>query len=79
MTWEKAMAKIIAKSGARNDRADIAPIGNVRARSGKLRFLVLKHLRMSHLAQQHDIHDDNVVVPFAVEVGSPEVSKCCYC
>ena len=38
----------------------------------QLKFLVLKHLRMSHLAQQHDIHDENVVVQFAVEVGSPE-------
>jgi [protein-PII] uridylyltransferase len=38
----------------------------------QLKFLVLKHLRMSHLAQQHDIHDENVVVQFAVEVGSAE-------
>jgi [protein-PII] uridylyltransferase len=43
-----------------------------------LRFLVHKHLRMSHLAQQHDIHDEHVVVPFAVEVGSPEVLKMLY-
>lgn len=35
-------------------------------------FLVHKHLRMNDLAQQHDIHDDKVVVPFAVDVGSPE-------
>ena len=38
----------------------------------QLKFLVLKHLRMSHLAQQHDIHDESVVVQFAVEVGSAE-------
>jgi [protein-PII] uridylyltransferase len=37
-----------------------------------LMFLVHKHLRMNDLAQQHDIHDDKVVVPFAVEVGTPE-------
>lgn len=37
-----------------------------------LSFLVLKHLRMSHLAQQFDIHDGKVVVNFAVEVGSIE-------
>jgi [protein-PII] uridylyltransferase len=43
-----------------------------------LRFLVHKHLRMSHLAQQHDIHDDAVVVQFAVEVGSPERLKLLY-
>jgi [protein-PII] uridylyltransferase len=41
-------------------------------------FLVLKHLRMSHLAQQQDITDDSVVVPFAVEVGSPEALKMLY-
>src|SRR2546423_9167443 len=38
-------------------------------------FLVLKHLRMSNLAQQQYMTDDSVVVPFAVEVGSPEVLK----
>ena len=43
-----------------------------------VRFLVLKHLRMSHLAQQQDIHDESVVVNFAVEVGSPEVLKMLY-
>ena len=43
-----------------------------------LKFLVHKHLRMSHLAQQHDISDDNVVVQFAVEVGSPERLKMLY-
>ena len=43
-----------------------------------LKFLVHKHLRMSHLAQQHDIHDINVVVQFAVEVGSPERLKLLY-
>lgn len=37
-----------------------------------LHFLVLKHLRMSHLAQQFDIHDEKVIVNFAVEVGSIE-------
>jgi [protein-PII] uridylyltransferase len=43
-----------------------------------LKFLVHKHLRMSHLAQQHDIHDSNVVVQFAVEVGSSERLKMLY-
>jgi [protein-PII] uridylyltransferase len=43
-----------------------------------IRLLVHKHLRMSHLAQQHDIHNEHVVVPFAVEVGSPEVLKMLY-
>jgi [protein-PII] uridylyltransferase len=43
-----------------------------------LEFLVHKHLRMSHLAQQHDIHDENVVVQFAVEVGSAQRLKMLY-
>lgn len=44
----------------------------------QLSFLVLKHLRMSHLAQQHDINDEQVIVPFAAEVGSPEQLKMLY-
>jgi [protein-PII] uridylyltransferase len=38
-------------------------------------FLVHKHLRMAHIAQRHDIHDPQVVVPFAAEVGSPEMLR----
>jgi [protein-PII] uridylyltransferase len=41
-------------------------------------FLVHKHLRMSHLAQRRDIHDDAVVTEFAFEVGSIEVLKMLY-
>jgi [protein-PII] uridylyltransferase len=44
----------------------------------QLSFLVLKHLRMSHLAQQHDINDAHVIVPFAAEVGTPEMLKMLY-
>jgi [protein-PII] uridylyltransferase len=43
-----------------------------------LRFLVHRHLRMSHLAQQQDISDDKVVVEFAVEVGTQEALKMLY-
>lgn len=38
-----------------------------------LKFLVHKHLMMSHLAFRRDTSDDQLVVRFAVEVGSPEV------
>ena len=38
-----------------------------------VKFLVHKHLLMSHLAFWRDTSDDQVVVKFAVEVGSPEV------
>ncbi len=35
-------------------------------------FLVLKHLRMNHVAFRRDASDEQLVVQFAVEVGSPE-------
>jgi [protein-PII] uridylyltransferase len=38
-----------------------------------LKFLVHRHLTMSHLAFRRDTSDDQLVVRFAVEVGSPEV------
>ncbi|MGD9722462.1 MAG: [protein-PII] uridylyltransferase [Pirellulales bacterium] len=38
-----------------------------------LKFLVHKHLVMSHLAFRRDTHEDDVIVRFAVDVGSPEV------
>jgi [protein-PII] uridylyltransferase len=38
-----------------------------------LKFLVHKHLVMAHLAFRRDTSDDQVVVRFAVEVGSPEM------
>ncbi len=38
-----------------------------------LKFLVHKHLVMSHLAFWRDTSDDALVLRFAVEVGSPEV------
>jgi len=43
-----------------------------------LRFLVRRHLAMSELAQFRDVYDPDVVVGFAVEVGSPEVLQMLY-
>ncbi|MGE0606584.1 MAG: [protein-PII] uridylyltransferase [Pirellulales bacterium] len=40
--------------------------------SRQLRFLVHKHLMMSHLAFRRDTSDEQLVVRFAIEVGSPE-------
>jgi [protein-PII] uridylyltransferase len=37
-----------------------------------LEFLVHKHLAMSHLAFRRDTSDEQLIVRFAVEVGSPE-------
>ena len=38
-----------------------------------VKFLVHKHLMMSHLAFRRDTSDDQIVLRFAVEVGSPEL------
>lgn len=38
-----------------------------------LEFLVHKHLTMSHLAFRRDTSDEQVIVDFAFEVGSPDV------
>lgn len=43
-----------------------------------LAFLVHKHLYMAHLAFWRNIDDPEVVVQFAVEVGSPEVLQMLY-
>ncbi|HQU41875.1 MAG: [protein-PII] uridylyltransferase [Planctomycetia bacterium 21-64-5] len=43
--------------------------------SEKLVFLVHKHLMMSHLAFRRDTNDEQLVVRFAVEVGSPELME----
>jgi [protein-PII] uridylyltransferase len=52
-----------------------AHLGLREAETEVLKFLVHKHLIMSHLAQWRDIDDPAVIVQFAVEVGSPEVLK----
>ena len=46
--------------------------------SETLKFLVHKHLLMSHLAFRRDIDDQSIVVQFAVEVGSPDVLQMLY-
>jgi len=43
-----------------------------------LKYLVHKHLTLSHLALRRDTTDERVVVDFAVEVGSPEVLRMLY-
>jgi len=43
-----------------------------------LEFLVHKHLRMNHLAFRRDTSDEELVVRFAVQVGSPELLQMLY-
>jgi len=40
-----------------------------------LKFLVHRHLKMSHLAFRRDTSDEQVVVQFSVEVGAPELLR----
>lgn len=40
-----------------------------------LRFLVHRHLMMSHLAFRRDTSDERVILKFAIDVGSPEVLR----
>lgn len=40
-----------------------------------LRFLVHKHLMMSHLAFRRDTSDEQLILKFAVDVGSPEALR----
>ena len=44
----------------------------------RVEFLVHTHLVMSHLAFRRDISDEQVVIDFAVEVGSPDRLKMLY-
>ena len=43
-----------------------------------LHFLVLKHLRMAHIAFRRDISDENLLIEFAHEVGSAERLRMLY-
>ena len=43
-----------------------------------VKFLVHKHLRMNHLALRRDTSDEELVVRFAVQVGSPELLQLLY-
>ena len=43
-----------------------------------IKFLVHKHLRMNHLALRRDTSDEELVVRFAVQVGSPELLQMLY-
>ncbi len=46
--------------------------------SDVLRFLVAKHLLMSHTALRQDLGDPSVILKFAFAVGSPEVLQMLY-
>jgi len=62
--------KIAAQAGAR--------LGLAPRETEILKFLVHKHLLMNHLAFRRDTADEQMVVRFAVQVGSPEVLEMLY-
>lgn len=43
-----------------------------------LEYLVASHLRMNHLALRRDLGDEQLIVQFATEVGSPETLQLLY-
>ncbi|MBS0209411.1 MAG: [protein-PII] uridylyltransferase [Planctomycetes bacterium] len=53
-------------------------LGIAAADGDLLKFLVHKHLVMSHLAFRRDTSDNDLVVKFAVDVGSPELMEMLY-
>src|SRR6185437_6151867 len=61
--------------GLRIANETAARLGLSQADSETLAFLVHKHLMMSHLAFRRDTSDNQLVLSFAVEVGSPEVMQ----
>lgn len=46
--------------------------------SSLLEYLVASHLKMNHLALRRDLSDEQLIVQFASEVGSPEVLQMMY-
>lgn len=58
--------------GLRIAAETIPRLGIDEADGETLKFLVHKHLMMSHLAFRRDTSDEGLIVKFAVDVGSPE-------
>ena len=63
------------KLGAKIARETARQLGLDDDESTALEFLVDKHLLMNHLALRRDVHDEQLVVRFAVEVGSAELLR----
>ena len=71
----KGYAEDHCKVGARIARETAERLGFDDEESTALEFLVDKHLLMNHLALRRDVHDEQLVVRFAVEVGSAELLR----
>jgi [protein-PII] uridylyltransferase len=68
----KGYAEDHSELGARMVRETAPRLGLDDDETATLEFLVQKHLVMNHLAFRRDTSDEQLLVRFAVEVGSPE-------
>ncbi|MCE9604551.1 MAG: [protein-PII] uridylyltransferase [Planctomycetia bacterium] len=79
----KGYAEDHSEVGLRIAAETVVRLGIEEADGEALKFLVHKHLVMSHLAFRRDTSDERVLLKFAVDVGSPEwlqmlfVLTCC--
>ncbi len=71
----KGLPEDHCKVGARLARETAGLLGLDGEDSSAVEFLVEKHLLMNHLALRRDVHDERLVVRFAVEVGSAELLR----
>jgi [protein-PII] uridylyltransferase len=63
-----------------NKGADLIPtlarrLGLHKEDSERLEFLVRNHLKMAHISQRRDLHDDKLIMQFARQMGSSENLK----
>jgi len=76
------LGKGLGSDHCETGRAIAREVGERLALSGEernvLEYLVGSHLRMNHLALRRDISDEQLVVQFATEVGSPEILQMLY-
>ena len=78
MTWERDSQRITARWDGESPTETAIGLGLSPRNAETLKFLVHKHLIMSHLAFRRDTSDDQLIVRFAVEVGSAEVLRMLY-
>jgi len=74
----KGFAEDHSEVGARMSEEISVRLGLSESDAELLRFLIHKHLYMSHLAFRRDTSDPQLIVRFAVEVGSPEALQMLY-
>ena len=75
MIWARAIPRITARS-VRGLRCEVAETLYLNEHDTEtLRFLVHRHLMLSHLAFRRDTSDESIVLEHAAEIGSPAVLR----